>query len=195
MERDILQRAEKYARKHKRYQTWRKVVGALACVVVFCTTYALILPAITMERQTICGKEEHVHTEACYTTELRYPQSSVDCTLDSGGSPVIHTHDKTCYSEDGTLICALPELEAHRHTSRCYREEQRLVCTEEEDLGHEHSGSCYTRHRGELICTEEEDEGHTHNDSCYDVEWELACDDDSEDHEHHYCPHRQHPYL
>lgn len=184
MEHDILQQAEKYTRKHRRYQTWKKVVGALACVVVFCTTYALILPAITMERQTICGKEEHIHTEECYTTELRYPQSSMNCTLDSGGAPVIHTHDENCYSEDGTLICALPELEAHRHTSRCYREEQRLVCTEEEDLGHEHSGSCYTRHRGELTCTEEEDEGHTHDDGCYDVDRELTCDDDGEDHEH-----------
>ena len=32
-------------RKHRR-QIWKRVVGLLACIVVFCTTYALILPAM-----------------------------------------------------------------------------------------------------------------------------------------------------
>ncbi|MCD7882408.1 MAG: hypothetical protein LUI87_01670 [Lachnospiraceae bacterium] len=32
---------------------WTKVLVFLACVVVFCTTYALILPAITMEVETV----------------------------------------------------------------------------------------------------------------------------------------------
>lgn len=29
----------------------------MAAVVVFCTTYALILPAITMDRDAVCGQE------------------------------------------------------------------------------------------------------------------------------------------
>ena len=53
-------------RKHRR-QIWKRVVGLLACIVVFCTTYALILPAITMEHtgeltcslQTLGRSEEH----------------------------------------------------------------------------------------------------------------------------------------
>ena len=184
MGRSLLDRAAGFLLAQRRRKRWQKAVSAMAAVVVFCTTYALILPAITLSNDPICGLEEHTHTEECYAAELRYPQSSMDCTLVSGGAPVIHTHDKNCYSEDGTLICELPELEAHRHTGRCYREVRTLICTEEEDPGHAHSDACYARHRGELICTEEEDEGHTHNSSCYDVDRELTCDDDSEDHEH-----------
>ena len=41
-------------RKHRR-QIWKRVVGLLACIVVFCTTYALILPARSEERRV--GKE------------------------------------------------------------------------------------------------------------------------------------------
>ena len=45
---------------------WQRAVGVLACVVVFVTTYALILPAITMEKEAICCFEEHSHGEACF---------------------------------------------------------------------------------------------------------------------------------
>ena len=40
-------------RKHRR-QIWKRVVGPLACIVVFCTTYALILPAITSSPPCWC---------------------------------------------------------------------------------------------------------------------------------------------
>lgn len=46
------QQTAKYARKHRRKKRWYRVVTCLAAVVVFCTTYALILPAITLERTT-----------------------------------------------------------------------------------------------------------------------------------------------
>lgn len=39
--------------KEQRWKrNWKKIVGIMACIVVFCTTYALILPAITMEKGT-----------------------------------------------------------------------------------------------------------------------------------------------
>ena len=70
-----------------RLKRWRKVMLCLSCIVVFCTVYVLILPAITLERKTICGQEEHVHTEECY---------SVD------GQPICgieeHLHTETCYA-------------------------------------------------------------------------------------------------
>ena len=34
----------------RRIRQWRRVVTALAAVIVFCTTYALILPAISVEK-------------------------------------------------------------------------------------------------------------------------------------------------
>ena len=43
-------------------------------VVVFITTYALILPALTLTKDTICGLEEHTHTEDCYTRILKCGQ-------------------------------------------------------------------------------------------------------------------------
>ena len=46
----LLQKIEQILRYQKRWKKWQKVVASLACVVVFITTYALILPAITMDR-------------------------------------------------------------------------------------------------------------------------------------------------
>lgn len=53
MKHGALQSAEKYTKAHQRKKRWYRVVTGLACVVVFCTVYALILPAITMERERV----------------------------------------------------------------------------------------------------------------------------------------------
>lgn len=71
-----------------RLKRWRKIILCLSCVVVFCTVYALILPALTLERKTICGQEEHMHTEACYSTE-----GQLICGKEE------HTHTETCYAD------------------------------------------------------------------------------------------------
>lgn len=71
-----------------RLKRWRKMILCLSCVVVFCTVYALILPALTLERKTICGQEEHMHTEACYSTE-----GQLICGKEE------HTHTETCYAD------------------------------------------------------------------------------------------------
>lgn len=62
-----LRPAEKYARQRRKRSVWKRTVAALACVVVFITTYMLILPAITAEKQTYCGNEEHEHTLQCFS--------------------------------------------------------------------------------------------------------------------------------
>lgn len=74
-----------------RLKRWRKMILCLSCVVVFCTVYALILPALTLERKTICGKEEHMHTEACYSTE-----GQLICEKEE------HMHTETCYADTQT---------------------------------------------------------------------------------------------
>lgn len=51
---------------HRKHHRWQVVVSCLASIVVFITTYLLILPAITMESNTYCGYEEHEHTDLCY---------------------------------------------------------------------------------------------------------------------------------
>ena len=188
MKYDVLRGAEKYTKVHKRKRLRHRVVTVLAGVVVFCTTYALILPAITLEKQ--CDIPEHTHTDACYaqvtSVEKRVPVCSAetleihrhtaDC-YDADGNPrcgyadfVVHSHDSRCYDETGNLWCPLPEIEAHRHTAGCY------ALPEE----HTHAEGCYTSVRGNLVCGE-----HVHTDACYTETPELACGlEESEEHRH-----------
>lgn len=188
MKYDVLRGAEKYTKVHKRKRLRHRVVTVLAGVVVFCTTYALILPAITLEKQ--CDIPEHTHTDACYaqvtSVEKRVPVCSAetleihrhtaDC-YDADGNPtcgyadfVVHSHDSRCYDEKGSLWCPLPEIEAHRHTADCY------ALPEE----HTHAEGCYTSVRGDLVCGE-----HVHTDDCYTETPELACGlEESEEHQH-----------
>ena len=188
MKYDVLRDAEKYTRVHKRKRLRHRVVTVLAGVVVFCTTYALILPAITLEKQ--CDIPEHTHTDACYaqvtSVEKRVPVCSAetleihrhtaDC-CDADGNPrcgyadfVVHSHDSRCYDETGNLWCPLPEIEAHRHTADCY------ALPEE----HTHGEGCYTPVRGDLVCGE-----HVHTDACYTETAVLACGlEESEEHQH-----------
>ena len=209
MRNDVLRDAEKYTKVHKRKRLRHRVVTVLAGVVVFCTTYALILPAITLEKH--CDIPEHTHTDACYaqvtSVEKRVPVCSAetlkihrhtaDC-YDADGNPtcgyadfVVHSHDSRCYDEKGSLWCPLPEIEAHRHTADCY------ALPEE----HTHAEGCYTSVRGNLVCGEhvhtdacytetavlvcgtEESEAHRHDESCYETTRELTCGIDS-DHSH-----------
>lgn len=188
MKYDVLRGAEKYTKVHKRKRLRHRVVTVLAGVVVFCTTYALILPAITLEKQ--CDIPEHTHTDACYaqvtSVEKRVPVCSAetleihrhtaDC-YDADGNPtcgyadfVVHRHDSRCYDEAGNLWCPLPEIEAHRHTADCY------ALPEE----HTHAEGCYTSVRGNLVCGE-----HVHTDACYTETAVLACGlEESEEHQH-----------
>lgn len=188
MKYDVLRGAEKYTKVHKRKRLRHRVVTVLAGVVVFCTTYALILPAITLEKQ--CDIPEHTHTDACYaqvtSVEKRVPVCSAetleihrhtaDC-YDANGNPtcgyadfVVHSHDSRCYDETGNLWCPLPEIEAHRHTADCY------ALPEE----HTHAEGCYTSVRGDLVCGE-----HVHTDACYTETPVLACGrEESEEHRH-----------
>lgn len=138
MQGDFLMQAENYAKKHKRRRVWQKIMSVLACTVVFCTTYVLILPAITMEKTAYCGIEEHKHSEDCYEKQLicGYGASETEG----------HIHTDDCYETQHILICDIPGKEEvqisgdeeHAHTEECY--ESVLVCEKEE---HEHSLACY----------------------------------------------------
>ena len=49
MTNNLKRSAEKYEKMHRRKSIWHRVISILSAVTVFVTTYALILPAITME--------------------------------------------------------------------------------------------------------------------------------------------------
>lgn len=180
MNEKLLEQGEKYEKSRKHWKRWQKLVGALACIVVFCTTYALILPAITMERTAYCGYEEHTHGEECYTKELicGYPENP------AAQSTVAHQHTDACYTEEKELICGKEESEGHTHTDECKHTEKVLICNVPEREGHTHSDSCYNE-AGELICGKEESEGHIHTDSCYETRVTYVCGKkESEGHTH-----------
>lgn len=189
MDIDLTRSAEQFHNRHRRDRIWKKLVSVLCCVVVFCTTYALILPAITMEREPVCGLAEHQHGEGCYTQqEVRHlacrgtgvHTHTAACADGSCGYGdfALHTHDGSCY-EGGRLVCNLPEVKAHTHADDCYQ-----IPTWEEP-GHTHTDACYTDTKGELVCGKTETEGHTHSEACYGQKQVLVCAEPESDGHHH----------
>ncbi len=176
------EKIRRFLASRRRHKLWQRIVGGLGIVVVFVTTYMLILPAITMEKPTYCGIEEHSHTQECYLScsegESAPPEYSC-----GGLENYIHKHNEDCYY-NGELVCPLEERENHVHTQECYTEEQRLICGMEESEGHTHDESCYNI-IDELVCGMDEGEEHTHDDSCYEHIEELICgQEESEGHTH-----------
>ncbi len=107
-----------------------------------------------MSKETYCGKEAHVHTEACYRSQTPL------CGKEEGEPNEGHVHDETCYEEVRNLICGLEESETHAHADECYETTTTQTCGKEES---------------------EPTEGHTHSDECYKSE-EFQCG--KEEHEH-----------
>lgn len=198
----------KLVKKNLFKRRWYRLMMVASSIVVFCTTYALILPAITLEKG--CKLEEHTHTEACYeeveTTVLSCNEENLAghkhtkaCKNADGeyicgyADYVLHTHDEFCYDEDGELICELEELEEHTHAKDCYTKpakksskKSKAKKAEPVEAAHTHTDDCYTLERGELICTEEESDGHTHTDDCTATKrGELTCtEEESDGHTH-----------
>ncbi len=94
---DITRQTKFYKRLRTRKKYWMRVLTVLASVVVFCTTYALILPAITLETSE--------DGEPGYTLGVQY-----SCGLGA------HVHTDDCYNSDGSMLCTIPE---HQHGDDC----------------------------------------------------------------------------
>ena len=207
MERNVLNRAADYNKKRRKKVRRYKMFTVLAAIVVFCTTYSLIMPAITMETPQ-CGLEEHTHGSDCY-------ESTLVCTQEESG----HTHGDGCYTVTTTreLTCSQEEGGGHTHGSGCYSteteevektgtrtetvqtgsqtvvdevdEEGNVVSIHEEPIYEEQEVEyTYTEtvEREVLTCTESEGGGHTHDDSCYtETEHrELTCTEAETGHTH-----------
>ena len=203
MKPDMLQDADRFAKAHQRKKRWYQIVVCLAAIVVFCTTYLLILPAITLEKGE-CDKEEHIHDDLCYiqtditdweapicTVErLNLHQHTADCYDEHGelicgyADFVVHTHDSNCFDQNGNLWCTLPEIEEHIHDENCYN-----VAETTEGKVHVHTDDCYTLQRGERICGKTETDGHAHDENCYKERNYLVCTiPESDEHRHdEYC--------
>ncbi len=146
MNKDIQLQAEKLNIKHRRKQLWYKILSVPVCIVVFITTYAMILPAITLETtpDTYCGMEEHIHSDECYEKPGVPEHKAIKCTAEEKlgeGEYLIHKHDTFCFNDSGELICNLAEQEEHTHTDECYTD-GKLVCTKTKGIAHQHTDEC-----------------------------------------------------
>lgn len=179
MNHTLLERAKVFLQAHKNKSIWHRITTSLAAVVVFVTTYMLILPAITMERPTVCGLEEHTHTKACYASSLK---------------AALHEHDASCYDANGSLVCQRPVVRLHEHTDECYKDSN-LICGQIAYQGHTHTDACYTWEKvlvcgdgagssinadGEILIDEgavetPQTSAHVHTDDCYRMEKVLTC--------------------
>ncbi|MGM9538297.1 MAG: Cna B-type domain-containing protein [Candidatus Onthomonas sp.] len=179
MENQSLLRAEEYTRQHKRRKVWQKIVGCLACVVVFVTTYMLILPAITMEETAYCGYEAHAHGPECYERQLVCGYDETETV--EAPEPVAegHTHGAECYSQEQVLVCDQEESPGHIHDESCVQTEEILICTET-DENHEHTPECYEVTETYLCGQTEGEGGHTHGPECYETVDVLICDQPEE---------------
>ena len=108
---------------------WKHCVQALSCLVVFCTVYMLILPVITLEAKSYCGKEEHSHSPDCFIE------------IDQCGL-IEHEHDEFCCDDEGSLICPLDE---HVHDDSC--SDRILECGKTE---HKHELICFSNPEADL---------------------------------------------
>lgn len=169
MKRKILREAVKLNMEHRRRKWWHRIVSGMAALVVFVTTYALILPVITMEQETVCGLVSHTHSDACYyTPKLKLGRDFI-CPHQ------LHQHQEACYGADGVPNCLYADFAVHYHDSFCFDADGNRVCGLSEHTVHTHSEACY----GSITtygCGLEEGEGsHTHGETCYsEPEWSCG---------------------
>lgn len=112
----LLAKIRAILRDRKTRRLWTRIISATACLVVFVSTYALILPAITMEREAACGMEAHQHSDECY-------EEMLTCGLEESEE---HQHTEACYEQ--VLVCG---KEPHIHSEACYRQDSTTAAAAE----------------------------------------------------------------
>lgn len=172
MEPNMFSKMEMLLREHKNRRKQYIIIAFLAVIVGFLTAYTLLMPAITAERETSCGMEEHIHSNSCYQNPDGSPVTIADCntakligqTGEGYADFVVHQHDDACY-EEGELVCELPVIQEHRHGDSCYDKEGKLICGKDEIILHQHTSECYDE-SGALICGKKEVKAHQHTAEC-----------------------------
>lgn len=121
---------KKLLKDKARLKKWKRITLALSCVVVFCVVYALTLPAITLEGKTICGMEEHTHTEECYQDDKlicdkEEHQHTEDCyEKEEGEQPVEEENTQPDTTEPSEEVQAATESEDNKQDESNEEEQQ-----------------------------------------------------------------------
>lgn len=170
MNHSLKERAERRLERRRRQRIRNRVVCIAAAAVVLITVYLLMMPAVTLEKETVCGLEEHQHTEECYQAG----EKKIVCVPQEGA---LHQHTEACYDESKNLICPWQEAEgtAHTHDESCYVQEDKTVsekpvCGLQEVQEHVHTEKCFEQQEKTLICGKQE---HTHTQECLAKETEA----------------------
>ncbi len=121
MTQNTWQQAVRYRQRKRRRSLWYRILSVMSAIVVFCTSYALILPAITKEQHLICDVQEHIHTADCYPEA----QAQFICTP-------LHEHTASCLDENGNVMCGKADYVIHTHAELCYDETGVCICPLEE---------------------------------------------------------------
>lgn len=120
---------KKLLKDKARLKKWKRITLALSCVVVFCVVYALTLPAITLEGKTICGMEEHTHTEECYqddelVCDKEEHQHTEDCYEKEEEEPVEEENTQPDTTEPSEEVQAATESEDNKQDESNEEEQQ-----------------------------------------------------------------------
>lgn len=180
MDNKFLRVTQNAAITHRKKRLRSRILTILSAIVVFCTTYALILPAITMDSKMnlTCSVEElsiHTHSDECWSEGGKLLCGYADF--------VIHEHNADCIDKNGDLICMLPEIHAHQHSASCFApyakdsdenfkscsntEELELICSEDELYPHQHTEECFDE-SGNWICEQLQVVEHRHTEECFE---------------------------
>ena len=106
MQKTVKQMIQNFTRQRTQRRRAYAAFTTLAILVSITTMYSLSQPASTMTGELICGQEEHIHTDACYTEKLI-------CGLEERTEAVEgaeeHVHDESCYEPHEVLVCTEEE--------------------------------------------------------------------------------------
>lgn len=159
---------------HRRRHRWQVVVSCLASIVVFVTTYLLILPAITMESIPYCGYEEHIHTDSCYSCALgmsKEAESETNETIENSETSESESDasvtasdniEETNITDSTNSTSEVSEITESEHTDEitsvtgngCSHENCKLICGM---IEHKHTDSCYKQTHKVLLSVRYED--------------------------------------
>lgn len=121
---------ERLLREQRRWKKWQKAVSVMAAMVVFCTAYALILPAVTMGAKTYCGQEEHHHSEECFVL-LRRGAATPDDAYPVSPDEAAKATDSNGTADEGMAATPGDALEATPGDALGAEEERRPAGSDE----------------------------------------------------------------
>ncbi|MBE6717394.1 MAG: Cna B-type domain-containing protein [Ruminococcaceae bacterium] len=133
-------------------------VAALSIIVFITVVFFLMLPAITFEN-TVCGYEEHIHNDSCYTEEL-VPLSDIEESTEAETAVTQQQGQEytTETTEEDTSLLTDETSDELSESTQAYEENTSAALNGDEDIP---DGYVMVR---TFICEKEE---HVHTDICF----------------------------